>query len=280
MNFHQPAWSTHGDFALVRTEISRENGVVFVTHGCDFFGGDDVPQRHTSGLAALATTHDQDLAVLAELHVGGLALGEWNHSSEIECVEVEQQHLPLARHRHQRRPRTHGQSDGHAGHSRVNQWIEKGMFRHRRRSIGFSGIGNLQRQIDRRFGRRERLAPAGLEQTAANPLLEDVDFLVGNLGLVRRHVGLLRMSDGAIEFAGLRIPRHHHGAGAASFHQATVGGQIEIALLLVGIVALAAIVLDDRQQMILIGDLFLRDGWNGGQNSQRPAEDPAKNQPG
>src|SRR6266498_3032389 len=75
------------------------------------------------------------------------------------------------------------------------------------------------------------------------------------------------MGDGLPQFAPLHIAGREHGAGGAAFERALVAGEVEVGLFLVGVMALGAVGFDEREDVVLVGDLFLGDG--GGNEQQR-----------
>jgi hypothetical protein len=104
-----------------------------------------------------------------------------------------------------------------------------------------------------------RLAGAGgfvFEQAAIDPLLEQVDLFVSELVALRRHLGL----------GGL----HHHGdqfrpgvagfgdlAAGAALHRGGESREVEAALGLVRVVAVQAGLFEERQDVVVKGDLVL-----------------------
>src|SRR6185503_8877064 len=67
-----------------------------------------------------------------------------------------------------------------------------------------------------------------------------------------------------------------HLAGAAAFECAVVAGEIEVALFLVGIMALGAVVLDERKDLVLKSNFLLGRRRGGSQPAKENETDACK----
>ena len=70
------------------------------------------------------------------------------------------------------------------------------------------------------------------------------------------------MRDSLVKLALVGIPADEHGAIAAALHRSIIGRQVEVSLHLVGVMALEALVAEDGQDLVLVGDLVCRNEWN------------------
>jgi hypothetical protein len=129
-----------------------------------------------------------------------------------------------------------------------------------------------QGHVNLRAVHDDGLAAGVFEQAAGNPLLDEVEFLVRQLVLGRhRRLGGVRgdfVEDGAV-----RVAAGDDKAGAAAFHHRAVGGEVHVGLGLVGTVALEALVLEEREDVLVVGDFLGGGGGDAQQQSARSQEE-------
>ena len=257
VNLHEAIRAANRDARLVRTHVRREHGVVFIADGGDALAALDIPEHHPARLGTVTTGGEQELARPGELHLRRLAFGEGENANQVEVGRVVEEHLLLPRHGEQRRPGTGGKPvDGVAARG-VERRLDGEFPRHRRRALRFAGRGDFQGEINRGPRGGNGLGTRCLEQPARDPFLEHRQFLLWKRRLVRWHVRLLGMRQHLDELAGIGIARHEEHAGATALERCGVSSEIEVAFLLVRVVTLGAMRLNQRQDVIRVGDLLL-----------------------
>ncbi len=251
-----------GDVALVGGDVGGEHGIEVVADGQNLFALGDVPHGGEAEVGAATAADDEEFAVGAEVDAVRVAFGIGNDAGDFEGVGIIKEHLALAADGDERRPRADGDGGGNAGAFGALIGIERKHFDgHWRGAFGAfaEGIG-IEREIDLGFGGHHGFGSAVLEQAADDPRLEGGNLRIGEFAL-GRHVGFLGMGDELIKKAVIQIAASDDFAG----HQRVVGGQVEVGLHLVRIVALEAVVAEDGQDVVLVSD-FVRGESRTGSN--------------
>ncbi len=147
---------------------------------------------------------------------------------------------------------------------------------HRRRAGRLAHRRRVELELKLRLGLGRHHAARVFERTPLDPLADQLDLGVGDLGRVGRHLGLFLVRDHQEERAVVGIARLDHLARAAPLHGRAVVVEVQAPLLLVGVVARAATAAEDGRHVVLVGDLRL--GRVGGE--PRPTTAPGQRRAG
>ena len=97
-----------------------------------------------------------------------------------------------------------------------------------------------------------------LQEAAVDPCSHEIGILLGKLVTPGGHEGLGGMGYGGVELGAAAVTGRGNSTSRPACHHAGEVGQVKISLLLVRIVAVQAGRLEDRVDVIVIGDLFCR----------------------
>ena len=251
------AGPAEGDLAVVGADVGRQDDVVFLADLEDARPLLDVPGDRDPGLAAAAAAGQQQVAVAAELEDVDRPFGKRQHADQVVIGRPVEQHLLVPGDRDQRRPGARRHRHDRAGLGLGDERLGRQVLGHRRRARRLAQRGGVELELELRLGLGRRHAAGVLERTPFDPLADQLDLGVGDLGRVGRHLGLFLVRDHQEERAVVGIARLDHLARAASLHRRAVVVEVQAPLLLVGVVARAAAAAKDGRHVVLVGDLRL-----------------------
>ena len=188
--------------------------------------------------------------------------GKRQHAGQLASVGAVEQHLLLAADGGQRGPGA--RRDGSTGIDalRADHGLQWNSCRQRRDGRPFRRSG-VHRHGHRLLGRGS-LAALVLEHAFLDPLLDQGPLLLRNGRRVGRHLRLILVGDELVEVAGGRIAGLDRPARAAALHEARVACDIEIARLLVGIVAATAALSEDGEHVVIKRQFVVSSKGTGG----------------
>ena len=159
---------------------------------------------------------------------------------------------PLARTRGQARDRPHPRG--------MNYRFDGQVVRHGRRPFWLGKVSGFEFKVHAGPGGGDRFAPGRFQQAIRDPFLEHLQLLVTELRPIRRHERLFRVRERFPELAAVRTSGSDHRARTAAFEHSLVAGEVQVGFFLVRVVALRAVGLDERQDLVGVIDLVLGHG--------------------
>ncbi|TXT34179.1 MAG: hypothetical protein FD138_1721 [Planctomycetota bacterium] len=261
-DFHESRRSAERDPFLIRTDVGREHAVGLVANLGDSLAGRHIEQHRLAGLGPVSPRREQQLAVAAELQDVGNPFRERQYADQLQVIGVVKQDTLMPRDRDERSPRA-GRERRHRMRSlRRRQLHRRQLLRHRRRTFRLTGRDRCQIEIH--FASRIlRRADRCLRRAKFNPFFDDRDVRVRNLRRLRRHERLFDVSDRLVQPAGIGTSRRDRLAAAAAGDQRLIRHHVEVRRRLVRIVAVAAMLPQNRRDVVLVGDNVLGLGGVG-----------------
>ena len=172
------------------------------------------------------------------------------------------EHLAGSGNRHQRGPGTQRQTGDGIGARGFDDGVQQQLLRHGRRAFGLAQGIARNHHFKILLFLNLRAAGAGFEQSAFDPLGDEINFRRGNFVALGRHEWLL-LKFHALEQRRVGIARINANATASTGQSGGVGTEIEATLFLVGVVAVETAILKHRTNVILIGNFVLSHGGQG-----------------
>ena len=253
VEFEDSAGASEYDGSVVGTEVCGEHLVDFVAEGGDALAVFDFPEGDLPGFSAGSAAAEEDLAVSGESEDGGESLGEGEGSEHLEGVGVEEEDLFLAADGGEGRPWACGQSHEGIG---AGHWGEDHGLRetlgHGRRSGG---------PLEGDFGDGDGVGHGGplagerLGDSPGDPLFNEPHFVGGEPVTLRGHDRFFAALDATQEEAGGCISGLEDFTVVGACEGGGVGGEIEAGFLFIGVVTVEAGVLEEREDVVLVGDL-------------------------
>ena len=266
------------DLTMVGRDVGRHQLVELLADLGDALAGLDVPDDGVAELAAAAAAHDQERAVGAELQRTRITFGVRQDAGELMAVGIVEQDLLLAGDGEERGPRT-GRHRGHRGGAgRHDDRLEQDVLRTGHGTLRLArtaGEGKVDLGLIGGLGH----AALGLEQAAGDPLGKERQVLGVEGRAFRRHEGFFLLGAARPETAAGRIAGVDDRAAAAAVHQAGVAGQFEAALLLVRVMAREALVLEQRTDVVVVGQLLRVLRGRGGGDEPGGQDEAAAGEP-
>ncbi len=139
-------------------------------------------------------------------------------------------------------------ADAAAAPLRSDDGNPPGLFGHRDDRWFSAGVG--RREAQRRSFSFLRFAAAALQQSASDPLTNDLKLFFRKRILVRRHRRFFVVRHHLIQATARSIAGGNLFAATATFHQSTIGVDRQSTLGIVRVMALQAVLAKDRQDVI------------------------------
>jgi hypothetical protein len=92
----------------------------------------------------------------------------------------------------------------------------------------------------------------GFRGTGGDPVFEEIERGVGELGLFGRHLRFFEVGGDPVEETGVGAAGFDGGAAAAAFDGGGVGREVEVGLEFVRVMAAVAVVAEDWEDIVLV----------------------------
>lgn len=266
--FEESGGAAGGDDVEARADVCGEDGVEFLASGEESLAGGDVEGDGDAGFSGDSAADDEVAAFWGEGEGDGVAFGEGEDADEFEGFGVVEEDLALAGDGEEWGPGGGGEGVDGGGAWGEDGWLEQHVFGHGWRAIGFGGWIGAHGGLEFGFRGFAGVGVFVFEEAAFDPFGEDGELVGVEFVAFWRHEGLGGLFDEGDEFGSWIAGFDDFSAGAA-FHGAAEGGEVESALGFVRVVAVEAGLLEEREDVIIEGDLVLgQEGWGEGKDEK------------
>ena len=250
----EPGGAAEGHASQVETEAGRQDGVELAPVCHKHFSGGDIPGVGRARLAGNSATRHEILAGGVEGDRLGEAPGEGEDGGQFESVRIVEEDLLLSGDGEEGSPGAAGHVVNHRVAVRGYGRFEIEILRHGRRALGLGGGVDVQ-FCDLGAARLLRLGALVFQQASVNPGSHEIRVLLLEFVALRRHEGFGSLGDGSVDLGTCSITGIGDCPPGSAGHHPRKVGKVEVALLLVRIVAVQAGRLKDGQDVIVVGDL-------------------------